>query len=91
MNDAKRAGERHRKLVEEGWERRFTAEEPRLSEMKEFYESLDMDVVAEPGTPEDGQECRGCFELEGFQDRYKTVYTRRRQNTDKTESGDLFE
>jgi hypothetical protein len=33
-------------------------------------------VLVESCLPEEGQECTACFEIEGFQDRYKTIYTR---------------
>lgn len=67
----------HEHLTADGWQRRFTAQEPRLTEMKEFYESLGLEVkVVEGGIAEDGEECTACFDLEGFSDLYKTIYTR---------------
>jgi hypothetical protein len=83
--------ERHSKLAEQGWVRRFTAEEPRLSEMKEFYESLGMEVLLEPGMPEDEEQCRSCFDAVGFSDNYKTIYTRAKDNPDKRPDKDLFD
>lgn len=74
--DRDAAAARHQQLVEEGWVRRFTAEEPRLSEMWALYESLGLEVKVEPATPEEGLECSACFEIESFQARYKTIYTR---------------
>lgn len=88
--DRSQAIQRHKELTEQGWVRRFTAEEPRLSEMKEFYESLGMEVLLETGLPEEGQECTGCFEIEGFQDRLKTIYTRE-QGSAGGEGQELFE
>jgi hypothetical protein len=73
--------ERHRKLIDEGWTRRFTAEEPRLSEMKELYESLGLEALITSALPEEGQECSGCFDMPEFEDRYKTIYTRGKANT----------
>jgi len=70
------ASERHRWLTADGWARRFTAEEPRLSEMAEYYRSLGMDVRVEQGALGEDDECRSCFDAEGFEDRYKTIYTR---------------
>lgn len=67
---------RHRELVENGWVRRFTVEEPRLSEMRELYESMGLEVLVEPGIPEEGQECNCCFGADGFQQYCKTIYTR---------------
>ena len=79
----KQALERHRKLVEEGWIRRFTAEEPRLSEMKELYESLGLEVLLTSATPEDAQECSACVDIPEFEERYKTIYTRGEANPEK--------
>jgi hypothetical protein len=83
--------ERHKKLIEEGWTRRFTAEEPRLSEMKELYESLGLEVLVTSATPEEGQQCSGCFEIAEFEDRYKTIYTRGKADSRKDPAVDLFE
>ena len=74
--NSEEALERHKQLLEDGWVRRFTAEEPRLSEMAEFYESLGLEVRLEPGSPGESQECRSCYDLEEFDSRYKTIYTR---------------
>jgi len=82
--------ERHKKLIDEGWVRRFTAEEPRLSEMKEFYESLGMEVLVEPPVVEEGQECQSCFDAEGFEDRYKTLYTKGEEVDIPSDADDLF-
>jgi hypothetical protein len=79
--------EHHRKLVEKGWIRRFTAEEPRLSEMKELYESLGLEVIVTSATPEEAQECADCFDTPEFQDRYKTIYTRGEANPERTPQG----
>jgi hypothetical protein len=88
--DRDAAAERHRQLTEEGWVRRFTAEEPRLSEARAFYESLGMEVRVEPGTPDEGQQCSDCFAAEGFQDRYRTIYTRGEACVGTGEHDDMF-
>jgi len=85
------ASARHRQLLEEGWVRRFTAEEPRLSEMKELYESMGIEVLIEPGMPEDDEQCRSCLDAEGFERRYKTIYTRGTEATSKQPDADLFD
>ena len=72
----KTSQERHRALVEAGWERRFTAEEPRLSEMTESYEDLGFEVRQEHGMIGNDDDCTNCFDAPGFEERYKTVYTR---------------
>ena len=83
--------ESHRKLIAEGWIRRFTAEEPRLSEMKDFYESLGMEVLVTSATPEEAQECAGCFDKPEFEDRYQTIYTRGQADPERDSSTDLFD
>jgi len=83
--------ERHRNLIEKGWIRRFTAEEPRLSEMKEFYASLGFEVLVTSATPEEARECTSCFDIPEFGDRYKTIYTRGKANSEKDSAADLFD
>ncbi len=83
--------ERHRKLIEEGWTRRFTAEEPRLSEMKELYESLGLEVLVTSATPEEAQECGACLDTPEFEDRYKTIYTRNKAKTENDPAADLLD
>ena len=85
------AQDNHRKLVEKGWIRRFTAEEPRLSEMKEFYESLGLEVLVTSATPEEAQECAACFDIPEFGDRYKTIYTRGEANSENASAADFFD
>lgn len=66
---------RQKELEREGWVRQFTADEPRLSEVVELYESLGFEVHLEPVTPDESVvECQICFEEES--ERYKTIYTR---------------
>ncbi len=61
-------------LVKEGWTRQFIASEPRLSEAKEAYEEMGLEVLLEPVDPEDlDQECKDCFEMD---DSCRTIYTR---------------
>jgi hypothetical protein len=89
--DREIAQERHRKLINEGWVRRFTADEPRLSEMKEFYESLGLEVLVEPGvTNENPEECQTCFEASDFEGRYKTLYTRGEETGGPSDTDDLL-
>jgi hypothetical protein len=82
---------RHRELEAEGWIRRFTAEDPRLTEMKDLYESMGLEVRVEAGIPEEDAQCQGCFDVEGFSDQYKTIYTRGESSEDGAEGDDLFE
>ncbi len=55
-----------------GWTRRFTASEPRLSEMVALYESLGLEVRLGDATPDPGQDCLVC----GPNSTVKTIYTR---------------
>ena len=68
--------ERHKDLKAGGWTRRFTVEEPRLSEMKQAYESMGLEVRIECGIPEEGRECQVCLSSDGPDGPYKTIYTR---------------
>lgn len=89
--DVQEARELHRKLVEDGWTRRFTVEEPRLSEMKHLYESLGLEVRAETAIPEGGQHCTDCLNLPEFPNKYKTIYTRPRSDGRSDKEDDFFE
>jgi len=62
-------------LKKEGWEKRFTMDEPRLSEMAEQYKELGFEVLLEPVDPSP-EECTVC--ITATLDRYRTIYTRRR-------------
>jgi hypothetical protein len=69
---------REEKLRREGWERQFTADEPRLSEAVELYQSLGLEVHLEPVVSSEVDEaCQACFQVDGH--RYKTIYTRPRR------------
>ena len=65
------------KLRKNGWVRRTTIGEPRLSECVELYKSLGFEVLLEPVIlTELDEECRKCYELEGDIGTLKTIYTR---------------
>jgi hypothetical protein len=71
-------------LEKEGWNMRFVAGEPRLSEAVELYRESGFEVLLEPvpggkqcgdcAGEEAGGECRACFD--GFEDHYKIIFTR---------------
>jgi hypothetical protein len=71
-------------LEQEGWTKRFVANEPRLSESVELYKESGYEVHLEPLPKEtecescvgDGKadKCRICFE--GFEDQYRIIFTR---------------
>jgi len=66
---------REEELKKEGWEKRFTMDEPRLSEMADQYRELGFEVLLEPVDPS-SEECTVCITTN--LDRYRTIYTRRR-------------
>jgi MinD superfamily P-loop ATPase len=88
--------ERERKLMKEGWERRFFASEPRLSEMAELYEETGFDVHLEPlsaveepnKTNEECQGCNICFE--GCEDEYKVIFTRPKRGVKEEDGKDII-
>jgi aspartate aminotransferase-like enzyme len=68
---------REEELKKEGWEKRFTTDEPRLSEMVEQYKELGFEVLLEP-VDTSSEECTVCLTDPAFSDRYKTIYTRQK-------------
>ncbi len=68
---------REEELRKEGWEKRFTIDEPRLSEMVEEYKEVGFEVLLEP-VDISSEECTTCLKSPAFGQRYKTIYTRRR-------------
>ena len=74
---------REEELIAQGWERRFVATEPRLSEAVELYESIGFGVLLDPLPTEEELEqqggcsdggCRVCFEVD--KENYRIIYTR---------------
>ena len=65
---------REEELKKEGWEKRFTIDEPRLSEMADQYKELGFEVSLEPVDPTT-EECISCIAADPK--RYKTIYTRK--------------
>ncbi len=80
----------HNKLLEEGWRYRFTAEEPRVSELTEFYQDIGLETLVKTGVVDDGSDCNCCVTAKGFEDRYKTVYTRGTSQNLNRSDDDLF-
>ena len=66
---------REEQLKKEGWEKRFTIDEPRLSEMAEQYKELGFEVLLEP-VDLSSEECTSCMAVDSK--RYKTIYTRQK-------------
>jgi len=79
---------REEDLIKAGWERRFVACEPRLSEMVEMYEEIGFEVRLEPLATKEEQDAEGmspsceesgctvCFDTD--RDRYRIIFTRPR-------------
>lgn len=78
---------REEELIRAGWEKRFVACEPRLSEMVEIYEEIGFEVHLEPlpskeelereGTSScEESNCTVCFDADS--ERYRTIFTRPR-------------
>lgn len=69
-------------LIKEGWEKRFVACEPRLSEMVDLYREIGFEVRLEPLPSEDEikdgecseKGCTVCYQADRY--RYKIIYTR---------------
>jgi hypothetical protein len=89
--DCSEGTRRHKELVARGWVRRFNGEEPRVSEMAESYRTIGLEVRIEPGMIGDEGECSTCFAAEGFEDRYKTIYTRGEAGLGADGDEDLFD
>lgn len=87
---------RERELLEQGWERKSIADEPRLSELVETYQSLGFEVLLEPvpvaTEKQEGScgDCLICFDNER-RDRYKVIFTRRARGFQRGEGRDGFE
>lgn len=64
---------REEELKKDGWTKRFTTDEPRLSEAVGQYEEIGFEVLLEP-VDTSSEECTSC--ITAFSDRYKTIYTR---------------
>lgn len=61
-----------------GWQRQFTTEEPRLSEVVELYRELGYEVRLEQACGElPLPECASCYET--FCDKYKTIFIRHKE------------
>ena len=71
-----------KELIAAGWEKRFIACEPRLSEMVETYKEIGFEVHLEPLPPKDEIDiescgeggCTACFDVD--REPYKIIFTR---------------
>lgn len=65
---------REKELAADGWVKRTTYDEPRLSEIVDMYEEMGFEVLVEPFDPADEPGCSECMKIDAA--RYKTIYTR---------------
>lgn len=66
--------DRENELVQAGWTKQSTHDEPRLSDVVEMYAEMEVEIHLEPFDPEKEQGCIECMRLSP--ERYKTIYTR---------------
>ncbi|MDP2661824.1 MAG: hypothetical protein Q8R28_13935, partial [Dehalococcoidia bacterium] len=67
--------QREEELTKEGWAKKFTACEPKLSEYVKLYGEMGFEVLEEKVNAEElCQDCNSCF-MEAV-DMYRTIYTR---------------
>jgi hypothetical protein len=80
---------REDELIKAGWERRFIACEPRLSEIVEMYEEIGLRVHLEPLPTREEMETEGikactdsgctvCFDVD--RERYRIIFTKSTEN-----------
>lgn len=76
------------RLLREGWEKKTTLGEPRLSEVAESYRALGYEVLVQ-GYQSGGPGCNTCFDAgQEMGITYGTVYVRRREGA--TDDDELF-
>lgn len=69
-------------LESQGWEKRFIACEPRLSEMVELYKEIGFEVLTLPLPEENEMDKEGCSEkdcnvcFQQNREKYRIIYTR---------------
>jgi len=69
---------REEELIRQGWEKRTTYDEPRLSEIVEMYKEIGFEVHLEPFNPDEELGCAEC--MKATPENYKTIYTREEKN-----------
>ena len=67
---------RQEELIRQGWTRRATYDEPRLSEMVEMYRDIGLEVHLEPFHTDEERRCSDC--MASMPENYKTIYTRKK-------------
>lgn len=65
---------REAELIDAGWTKQVTLDEPRLSDVIEMYEEIDLEIHLEPFDPAGESGCTQC--MQQSPENYKTIYTR---------------
>lgn len=89
--DRENAAQRHRQLNGEGWEWRFSGDAKQVSSLEETYASLGMETLVEHGVLGRDADCGSCFEGEGLDFGYETLYTRGQAVESGRFDDDLFD
>ncbi len=79
----------HAELISQGWERRFSVQDPRLTEMANYYNSIGFETLVVDGVIGDESQCSSCFDVSGFDGKFKTLYTRGKTGSVSSDN-DLF-
>ena len=66
-------------LIQQGWQRQNTLDEPRLSEVADMYREIGFDVRIEPFDPDKESGCTEC--MKASPEQYKTICTRKIKET----------
>ena len=77
---------REKELQSQGWERRSVVDDFRVADLVDTYESLGFETLVKPlPSKEEAEEagdcgeCRVCFDDERLKERFKVIYTRKRE------------
>jgi hypothetical protein len=72
---------REEKLISDGWKKRSTLDEPRLSEMVAAYEGVGFEVRIEPLGLEPENGCIDC--MRASPETHGTIYTRKKRSASR--------
>ena len=77
---------REEELLQKGWKRQSTYDDPRLSEQFELYRSLGFEVLLEPlHLEEAGEGCTACYKA--APGRFRTIYIRKKEEKKENQTG----
>jgi hypothetical protein len=75
---------REEELLRQGWKKRSTCDEPRLSELAAMYREIGLEVRIEAFDPLSEPGCSDCMQADAG--RYRTIYTRPGRGNDKSDT-----